>query len=43
MLFDASYADRISIELGKIASGTYFIGLKAKDNVLWQRFEKAEK
>lgn len=40
---DASYADRISVDLGKLSAGTYFIGLKTDNNVLWQQFEKAEK
>ncbi|MEA3447530.1 MAG: PKD domain-containing protein [Bacteroidota bacterium] len=40
---EAHHSDRISIDLGQLAAGTYFIGLKTKDNVLWQQFEKIEK
>ncbi|MGC9332225.1 MAG: PKD domain-containing protein [Bacteroidales bacterium] len=40
---DAFYSDRMSVDIGKLTAGTYFIGLKTDNNVLWQQFEKVEK
>jgi PKD repeat protein len=37
------YSGRLSIDLGALPSGTYFIGLKTDDNTLWQRFEIMDK